>query len=135
MLHETASNRKHVVYAKEPSRSGLRGSTSALDRVSWSCSLFMMDFLFRLIARQDSFTNRHFLQTSRRRRVTRAHREGSPQLSVSSGRQLSVGAPFAAPGVVCSHDEERLTGAHQIRQSVASRERPEITSSFFFFFP
>ena len=135
MLHETAGNRKHVVYAKEPGRPGLRGSTPALDRVSWTCSLFMIDFLCRLIARQDSFANRHPLQTSRRRRITRAHQEDSSQLIVSLGRRLSVGSPFAAPGVVCSHDEERLTGAHKIRQSVASRERPEITSSFFFFPP
>ena len=132
MLNENTGNRKHVVYAKKSSRSDLGGSTPALDRVSWSCSLFMIDFLCRLIARQDSFANRHSLQTSRRRRITRAHRQGSPQLGVSSGRQLSVGGPFVAPGAVCTDDEERLMGAHQIRQSVASRKKPEFTSFFFF---
>ena len=100
MLHETAGNRKHVVYAKNPSRPGLEGSTLALDRVSQTCAIFMIGFLCRLIVRQDSFANLHSLQTSRRRRITRAHQEGSPQLSASLGRRLSVGGPSVA-SVLC----------------------------------
>ena len=93
MLHEASGNQKHVLYAKEPSRSDLGGSTLALDRVSWMCSLFMIDFLCRLIAHQDSSANRHSLHTSRGRRITRVHQEGSLQLSASSGQRLLAGGP------------------------------------------
>ena len=69
--------------------------------------LSMTEFLFQLIAHQALFANGHSLGALRRRRIIRAHQEGSPQLDVDSGQQLSVGRLFVASGVVCAHDERK----------------------------
>ena len=78
-------------------------------RTRWVGRVFSVtDFLFQLISHQALFANGHSLGASRRRRITRAHQEGSPQLSVDSGLQLSVGSPFAPSSVVCTHDERKV---------------------------
>ena len=69
--------------------------------------LSMTGFLFQLIAHQALFANGHSLGALHRRRIIRAHREGSPQLDVDSVQQLLVGRLFVASGVVCAHDERK----------------------------
>ena len=52
---------------------------------------FSTDFLCRLIIHQAPFAHGHSLGASPRRRGTRSYKDGSPQLNVRSGLQLSVG--------------------------------------------